>query len=46
VAGGWKRLHTDELHKFYTSPNIIKMIKSKRMRWTWHVARIRNIRNM
>jgi hypothetical protein len=32
-AGGWRRLHNEELHNFYASPNIIKVIKSRRMRW-------------
>jgi hypothetical protein len=33
VAGGWGRLHNEELHSFYTSPNITQVIKSRRMRW-------------
>jgi hypothetical protein len=33
VAGGWRRLHNEELHSLYTSPNIIKVIKSRVMRW-------------
>jgi hypothetical protein len=33
VAGGWRKLHNEELHNFYSSPNIIRMIKSRRMRW-------------
>jgi hypothetical protein len=32
VAGGWRRLHNEELHNFYASPNIIRMIRSRRMR--------------
>jgi hypothetical protein len=44
VTGGWRKLH-EELHKLYSSPSIIKMIKSKRMRWTGHVARIGEKRN-
>jgi hypothetical protein len=40
VTGGWRKLHNEELHKFYTSPNIIRMIKSRRMRWAGHVARL------
>jgi hypothetical protein len=36
VMGGWTKLH-NELQNFYSSPNIIRMIKL-RMRWTWHVA--------
>jgi hypothetical protein len=37
VAGGWRRLHDEKLHNLYTSPNIIRVIKSRRMRWvhTW-----------
>jgi hypothetical protein len=31
VTGGWRRLHNEELHKFYVSPNIIRMMKSQRM---------------
>jgi len=33
VAGGWRRLHDEELHNFYTSPNAVRMKKSRRMRW-------------
>jgi hypothetical protein len=40
VTGGWRKLHN-----FYSSPNIIRMIRSRRMRWAWHVARIRAKRN-
>jgi hypothetical protein len=40
VTGGWKKLHNEELHNLYSSPNIIRMIKSRRMRWTGHVARM------
>jgi hypothetical protein len=38
--GSWRKLHNDELHSLYSSPNIVKVIKSRRMRWTRHVARI------
>jgi hypothetical protein len=38
VAGGWRRLHNEELHNLYTSPNIIRLIKSRRTRWAEHVA--------
>jgi hypothetical protein len=37
-AGGWRRLHDEELHNLYMSSNIIQVIKSKRMRWLEHVA--------
>jgi hypothetical protein len=36
VTGGWRRLHIEELHNLYSSPN--RMIKSRRMRWAGHVA--------
>jgi hypothetical protein len=36
--GSWRRLHNDELHGLYSSPNIVRMIKSRRMRWAGHVA--------
>jgi hypothetical protein len=38
VTEGWRKLHNEELHNLYTSPNIMRMIKSRRMRWTGHVA--------
>jgi hypothetical protein len=38
ITGEWRRLHNEELHILYSSPNIIRVIKSKRMRWTGHVA--------
>jgi hypothetical protein len=38
VTGEWRRLHNKELCALYSSPNIFLMIKSKRMRWTGHVA--------
>jgi hypothetical protein len=34
----WRKLHNDELNNLYSSPNIVKVIKSRRMRWTGHVA--------
>jgi hypothetical protein len=40
VTGDWWKLHNEELHNLYSSPNIIKMIKSRRMRWAGHVARM------
>jgi hypothetical protein len=45
VTGDWRKLHNEELHNLYSSPNIIRMIKSRRMRWVWHVARIGATRN-
>jgi hypothetical protein len=38
VVGGWRRLHNEELHNLYISPNIIRLTKSRRMRWAGHVA--------
>jgi hypothetical protein len=38
--GSWRKLHNDELHNLYSSPNIVRVIKSKMMRWAGHVARI------
>jgi hypothetical protein len=40
VAGGWRRLHNEEIHKFYASPNISRVGKSRSMRWTEHVTRM------
>jgi hypothetical protein len=38
--GSWRKLHNDELHSLYSSPNIVRVIKSMRKRWAGHVARI------
>jgi hypothetical protein len=38
--GLWRKLHNDELHSLYSSPNIVRVIKSRRMRWAGHVARM------
>jgi hypothetical protein len=40
VMGGWRKLHKEELYNLYSSPNIIRMIKSWRMRWAGQVARM------
>jgi hypothetical protein len=40
VTGGWRKLHDEELHNFYSSPNIIRMSKSRSMRWAGYVARM------
>jgi hypothetical protein len=42
VAGDWSRLHSEDLHNLYISRNIIRVIKSRRMRWVVHVVRIGN----
>jgi hypothetical protein len=46
VAGGWRRPHNKELHIMYASPNIIRMMKSRIMRWVGHVARIGAVRSI
>jgi hypothetical protein len=40
VTVEWRKLHNEELNGLYCSPNIIRLIKSRRMRWAWHVARM------
>jgi hypothetical protein len=44
-TGGWRKLHNEELHKLYSSPSIIRIIKSRTMRWAGHVARMGEKRN-
>ena len=38
--GEWRRVHNEELHSLYRSPNIMRVIKSRRLRWAGHVARM------
>ena len=40
VTGEWRKLHDEELNSLYSSPKIVRVIKSRRMRWTGHVARM------
>jgi hypothetical protein len=46
VTGEWRRLHNGELHNLYSSPDIVRQIKSRRMRWAGHVARMGEGRNL
>jgi hypothetical protein len=45
MVGGWRELHNEELHNMYTLLSIIRMIKSRRMRWGGHIARVGKKRN-
>jgi hypothetical protein len=45
VTGEWRKLHNEEIHDLYSSPSIIRIIKSRRMRWACHVARMGEKRN-
>jgi hypothetical protein len=40
VTGEWRRLHKEELYALYSSPDIVRVLKSRRMRWAGHVARM------
>jgi PAS domain-containing protein len=40
VTGEWRKLNNEELHNFYSSPDIIRQVKSRRMTWAGHVARM------
>jgi hypothetical protein len=44
--GSWRKLHNDELHNLCSSPNIVRVIKSRRMRWAGHVARMGKVRGV
>jgi hypothetical protein len=45
VAGGWRRLHNEELHNLYALPNIIRVIKLRTKKWALYVARMGETRN-
>jgi hypothetical protein len=40
ITGEWRKIHKEDLNYLYSSPNIIRVIKSRRMRWAGHVARM------
>jgi hypothetical protein len=40
VTGEWRKLHNEELHNLYSSPDIIRQVQTRRMRWAGHVARM------
>jgi hypothetical protein len=44
--GSWRKLHNDELHSLYSSPNIVRVVTSRRMRWAGHVARMGEVRGV
>jgi hypothetical protein len=46
VMGEWIKLHSGELHNLYSSPDVIRQIKSRRMRWAGHVARMGEGKNV
>jgi hypothetical protein len=46
VTGKWRKLHNEELNDLYCSPNIVRVVKSGRLRWAGHVARVREKRGV
>jgi hypothetical protein len=46
MTGGLRKCHNGELHNYYSSPDAAKVIKSRRMRWARHVARVEELKNV
>jgi hypothetical protein len=46
VTGEWRKLHNEELNDLYSLPNIVRVLKSRRMRWAGHVAHMEEVRGM
>jgi hypothetical protein len=46
VTGQWRKLHNEELHDLYSSPNIIRQIKTRRIRWVGHVTHMGDERKL
>ena len=46
VTGEWRKLHNEKLNDLYCSPNIVRVIKSRRLRWAGHVARMEEERGV
>ena len=45
ITGEWRKLHNAELHALYSSPNVIRCLKSRRLRWAGHLAHMEQFKN-